>query len=302
MLMTTEMLTRQGLECNSIRRLIDCGDLVRVRRGVYADKPLPDDRVAAHLMRARAQALTLAEDKVFSHQTAGAIHGLPVWRPMLTRIAVTRPGRSGGQLRPELAIRVAPLAEDEIVLADEWKVTSIPRTAADLGRMLPLEWGLPVLDAALRAGVTREDLAEQVARARRRPGVRTLAAGLNFADGLSESPGESIARLVFMRLGIPAPVLQRDIVHSVSGLFLGRPDFSWPDLGIFAEFDGSMKYTRGVEEGDLADVVMREKRRELAICADDWSCFRMTWAELFDPQLILALWQVALNERGGRGR
>lgn len=302
MLMTTDMLTRQGLESNGIRRLVDRGELVRVRRGVYADSPLPDDRVAAHLMRARALGLTLAPDKVFSHQTAGAIHGLPVWRPVLTRIAVTRPGRSGGQLRPDLAIKVAPLAEDEVVNVDGWRVTSIERTAADLGRMLPLDWGLPGLDAALRAGVTREAMAEQVTRARRRPGVRALAAALDLADARSESPGESLARLVFWRLGIPAPVLQRDIVHSVTEAFLGRTDFCWPDLGIFAEFDGRVKYTRGVEEGDLAEVVMREKRRELAICADDWSCFRLTWAELFDPQLVMAMWQVALKQRGGRGR
>lgn len=67
-------------------------------------------------------------------------------------------------------------------------------------------WGLPVIDAALRKGLTLEELQDRAAAARRWPGVRTLKAALDLADADAESPGESISRLVLFRLGLPTPV------------------------------------------------------------------------------------------------
>jgi very-short-patch-repair endonuclease len=62
-------------------------------------------------------------------------------------------------------------------------------------------------------------------------------------------------------------------------------DFAWPELGVFLEFDGKVKYESLLKDGERAsDVVIREKRREEMICGlTGWRCIRITWADLFNP-------------------
>lgn len=293
MLHRTEVLLRQGIGPGELQRMVERGEMVRVRRGVYADGPLTEDPRIDHLTRARAAALTLSDNKVFSHQTAGVLHDLPVWRPSLARVVATRPGRSGGRTRHDLIIRVAPLPDQDVTEINGLKVTSLARTVADLSRECPLLWGLPAVDAALRKGATPGQLAAQADAARRWPGVRTFKAALDLADGRAESAGESISRLVLFQLGLPTPVLQQDIAHSRTGKFLARPDFCWPDLRIVGEFDGKVKYSCGLDNGNLDDIVLREKRREHDLRADGWTVIRWIWAELFERQSIWDQWLLA---------
>jgi hypothetical protein len=281
--------------------MVERGEVVQVRRGVYADEPFTGDHKLDHIIRARAAALLLSDNKVFSHQTAGVLHGLPVWRPRLVRVAVTRHGRSGGRRDANLILRAAPLPETDITMVDGLPVTTLARTAADLARDLPLMWALPVLDSALRLGLEREELKAQEKAVARWPGVRTFKAALRLADAAAESPGESISRVVFHRLGIPPPLLQQDIFHSETGKFLGRPDFCWPELRIVGEFDGKVKYSCGADDEKLEDIVMREKRREHELRADAWEVIRWVWAELFEPQAILEQWRVACAASARRG-
>lgn len=293
MLYTTEALLAQGIGPTTLHRMVERGEVVRIRRGVYADVPPTDDLRLDHLTRARAAALMLSDNKVFSHQTAGVLHHLPVWRPSLTHVAATRSGQSGGRKTRDLVIRVAPLPDHDVTEIAGLPVTTVARTAADLARDFPLMWGLPVIDAALRQGVSPEELAHQARSARRWPGARTLKAALGLADGRAESPGESISRLTLHQLGIPAPLLQHDLFHSRTGKFLARPDFCWPDLRIVGEFDGKVKYSCGIQDANLDEVVMREKRREHDLRADDWIVIRWVWAELFDRQSLWDQWVIA---------
>lgn len=283
----------EGLGTEEIRRMVNQGQLVRIRQGVYADLPLTGDDKADHRLRAQAASLMLDANKVFSHQTAGLLHELPIWRPMLGRVAVTRDGRSGGRRTSDLHVRVAPLPLTDQTLIEGLRATSLGRTAADLARTLPFDWGVPVIDAALAAGLSTEQLAEQAQQAAHWPGVRRLRAALEFGDARAESPGESLSRVVLRRLGLPAPELQRRIYSSTTGVLLGRPDFCWPELRVIGEFDGRVKYTCGIDAGDLADVVLREKQREHNLRADKWSVMRWVWKELYEPESILAQWQVA---------
>lgn len=289
---------REGLGAEEIRRMVAKGQFVRVRQGVYADLPLSGDHRTDHRLRAQAASLMLDANKVFSHQTAGLLHGLPVWRPFLQRVAVTRNGHSGGRRTDDLHVRVAPLPLSDQAVIDGLRVTSLARTAADLARTLPFDWGVPVIDAALAAGLSVDLLAEQAQQATHWPGVRRLRAALEFGDPLAESPGESLSRVILSRLGLPAPDLQRRIYHSKSGILLGRPDFCWPALRIIGEFDGRVKYTCGIDSDDLAEVVMREKQREHNLRADDWSVIRWVWKELYEPESILAQWHLARAAAG----
>ena len=71
-----------------------------------------------------------------------------------------------------------------------------------------------------------------------------------------------------------------------AGRLFARLDFSWPDFGVFLEFDGKEKYERFRRENEtLEEFLMREKKREERICQlTGWVCIRITWADLENPE------------------
>ena len=89
---------------------------------------------------------------------------------------------------------LAALEPEDVVLVGRRRVTSATRTVVDVARIVPFEQGVIVADAALRLGLTtHEQLAEQLKRSRRMPGARAAGRVIAFADGRSESVGESAA-------------------------------------------------------------------------------------------------------------
>ncbi|GAA5148156.1 hypothetical protein GCM10025768_09390 [Microbacterium pseudoresistens] len=140
--------------------------LVRLRPGAYASADAwgaarPEDRVVA---RARALRLTAAESPVFSHETAAAIHGLPLYRPDPDRVHISlddaRPGAAHGTVRHRSQLR-----DDEVVEVDGLRCTSLIRTVADVARTATFERAVVVADAALRvvAGRVRQGYDEDSA-------------------------------------------------------------------------------------------------------------------------------------------
>ena len=67
-------------------------------------------------------------------------------------------------------------------------------------------------------------------------------------------------------------------------------DFAWPELGVFLEFDGRVKYERFRRPGETLDeFLLREKARESLVCQiTGWTCIRITWADLDRPELLAA--------------
>ena len=112
---------------------------------------------------------------------------------------------------------------------------------------------------------------------------RTLHAQLvvRLADGRSESPGETRTRYLCWRHGLPAPVLQFE-VYDEYGQLVGISDFAWPEHRLLGEFDGRMKYGRGLVPGqDPSDVIFNEKRREDRLREiTQWAMVRLVWADL----------------------
>jgi hypothetical protein len=88
-------------------------------------------------------------------------------------------------------------------------VTTAARTAIDLARALPFRAGVVAADSALhRRLATKDELQSVLATCSRWRGAATAAGVIGFADGRSESPLESIARVVFRDCGLPPPQLQ----------------------------------------------------------------------------------------------
>ena len=135
-------------------------------------------------------------------------------------------------------------------------------------------------DAALRAGLERPALDTALRRARGWPGVPAARRAVAFADGRSETVGESRSRVAIALAGLPAPALQWPIRLGGS---TACTDFGWARQRTVGEFDGKVKYGRLLEPSqDVGEVVYAEKLREDAIRSESWQVVRWTWPDLRD--------------------
>ncbi|MCC6496005.1 MAG: type IV toxin-antitoxin system AbiEi family antitoxin domain-containing protein [Propionibacteriaceae bacterium] len=278
----TRQLNAAGQSPKVRARMARAGELVVVRHGAYADAP-PAGALDRHRRLIEGTVPLLGEATVLSHVSAGVLHGLPSWESMLGRVSVVRRSNGHGSRRRYLHVMTAPLTDREVVDVDGLMVTSIVRTAIDLACSLDFERAVAVLDAALHLGGDPLVLADILARAARRRGVITARAALKFADGRSESVGESVSRVRMAAAGLPMPELQLNVFDGLGG-WLARPDFCWEEFGVLGEFDGQIKY-QGTRE-EVSQAVMQEKRREARLREAGWGVVRWDWADLGNPRAL----------------
>jgi hypothetical protein len=243
----------------------------------------------------------LAHDSVLSHTSAAVLHGLPLWRVPLQRLHVSRNQDSGGHRSAWVHVHTVRSALPAMHV-DGVAVTSVARTVVDCARMLPFEQSVVIADAALHLGLaTQQELAVAAWEMRGYAGVQRARRVVEFADGRSESVGESRSRVLFARIGLPVMELQHEI-RDHAGLLVARVDFALPGLRIAGEFDGKVKYGRLLRPGQTpGDVVFEEKRREDAVRDLQWGVVRWVWDEIGSPAVVGDRWRRAIaRARMGR--
>ena len=278
----TAQLRAAGYTVGELHRMRRTGALTSVRRGVYVAGAQPDDAAVRHLLLVRAALAELDGSSVVSHASAAVVHGLSVWGLPLDVVAVTRDRSRTGARRSNLVhVHSAPLSCDEVVVVDGLPCTSVARTVVDLARIAPFEQAVVSADAALRGGLERPLLVEALQRATGWVGVPAARRAAAFADGRSESVGESRSRVAIARAGLPPPALQWPVRYGASTAYA---DFAWVAQRTVGEFDGKVKYGRQLLRPgqDVGDVVYEEKLREDAIREEDWGVARWTWRDLDD--------------------
>ncbi len=287
-------LNDEGLTRNSLNRLLREDELSRIRRGVFTDPtPAPDNIVHTQLIHATLP--LLSAEAVVSHQSAAILLGLPYAGQPPNRVHVTRLTGSNGRSRGCLTVHKALLSPDEITDVGGVPVTTLARTAVDLARDSSYEWGVIAMDAALRLGASREELGASVLQCGRMWGVTRARAALDFADGRSESPLESVSRVHFSRMGIPMPEPQF-VIRTPSGQFVARADFGWKAERLVGEADGMIKYGELLRPGQTAiDAVRSEKAREQAIRDQGFWVVRWGSREAWDLPVLTKLITNALR-------
>jgi predicted transcriptional regulator of viral defense system len=276
-------LLAAGYTDRELRRWLREGDLTLLRRGNYVTGEPPEEEHARHLLLVRAAFAALGPGAVASHVSAAVLHGLPTWAVALDRAHITRHRRSGGRRDRLVHVRTARLDQDEVVQLDGRPVTSVARTVLDLARTVSFESAVVTADGALGAGaVDASELTDSVRRFDRWPGCPAARRAIAFADGRSESVGESRSRVAIAMAGLPDPVPQWRVRDS-EGRQVGRVDFGWPERNVVAEFDGKIKYGRLVRpDRSAGDVVFEEKLREDDLRAQGLTVIRWTWPDLAD--------------------
>jgi hypothetical protein len=259
------------------------GDLVAVRRGAFVripDLPMDPyerDRVV-HLARLVATSRQLGPGVVLSHTSAALLWGLP--RVGGSAPHVTQATRPSGCVARDVVRHVHRLTNAEITHVAGLRTTTLRRTALDCATACRGTDAVVLLDAALRAGATREGLEDALAGWRGRRGVRQARELLELADDGAESAGESLARAAVLAIGLPRPETQVE-VSTAEGTVWG--DLGWEEWHLLLEYDGTGKYRGGGHEA-----LLREKRREDLIRECGWRVVRLGAADLRDPHRMLA--------------
>ena len=258
------------------------GNLVRVRRGAYADAVglTPED---AHLRLLRATLAELGPDAVASHASAALLHGLPVAPADLGLVRVTRRSPTHGRSGPGFRQSTASLASEEVVDAGGVPCTSATRTAIDVACSTSFGWAVGACDAVLHLELADADaLGLACAQASGRRGVQKARAAVAFADERAESVLESLSRVQLRRLGLPKPVLQFEV--TLDGRVVATTDFAWPEWGVVGEADGTQKYVdQAFDHRTGSEVIRDEKRREGKIRDAGWWITRWDWDLVHRP-------------------
>jgi hypothetical protein len=291
-----------GFSDGELARMVRRGELLRLQRGAYlpADPGVPNSAAERHRIVIAATVRGLKVPGVVSHASAAVLHGLPLWKVPVSRVHLIRRPPAGGSGSNRVHLHVTQLPDESVTLVDGMAVTDLTRTVVDLARTTPFECAVVAADAALASrGTTRSRLIGCLRDMGPGPGTRRASRVVAFADGRSESVGESRSRVLMQRLGLPVPQLQLT-VRRPDGSLVGRSDFGWPDTRTLGEFDGRVKYGRLLRPGQQpGDAVFEEKRREDELRDCGWEVARWTWPDLDKPRRVGDRLQRAFR-RGGR--
>ncbi|GAA1435765.1 hypothetical protein GCM10009616_33740 [Microlunatus lacustris] len=196
--------------------------------------------------RLRAWALVLPESAAFTHLTAAELRGwwLPHRVPAPVFVTVPRHDRHP-QRRGLLVDRTATTPAPSLAgLAVAPATETLLACARDLA-LLDL---VPMADFALRCGHVREDEIAELA-AGRRPGARMLRRLLPLLDRRSESPWESVMRVLHTAAGID--VVPQHVVRDSRGGFVARADLWLVGTRRLHEYDGEVHRDRDAHRSDL---------------------------------------------------
>lgn len=253
-----------------------------VRLAAGWDAGLPDTMVLEE--RCRALTRVLPPHAAFSHTTAAALHHLPL--PSTSpddplHVAVAR-GRRAPH-RAGIIGHQTELADADTDLRHGFLVTTPERTWCDLATLLPLEYLVAVGDRLIHRSLpatTIDRLERAVDSYGAARGVRLLRRALQLLDDGSESPRESIQRVIIVLAGLPRPVTNYEVFDD-EGAFVARVDLAYPGLKISMDYEGDQHRT---DKKQWRRDIVRFRR----LGAIGWDAKRYTADDIESPASFLA--------------
>lgn len=266
-----------------LREVQDLGLIVREGRSVYRVADAGAD-TASRLARAE---LAIAQPLIACHGSAADLFGFDVLNDGLLHVT-TLQARS---IRSPPGVKVHQMSlRSPRCIRSGIPVVHPADSAIDVAAAASEIDVLPVLDAALRAGVATRQLDEAVSRAGRLRGIQQVRRLLPRASSLAESPMESRARFRIYEAGLPEPDLQVVVPVSDGGFRL--LDCGWRRARVGLEFDG-----QDFHAGDGS--LDRDRRRGAQLIAAGWTVVHVTGADVYrNPERFTGLIRSLLRQRG----
>jgi hypothetical protein len=275
-----------GYDDRAIAAKLKSGEWVRVRHGSYVEakdwKPLSlEDR---HRVKARAVLKTAKSPVVLSHLSAAVELGADVWDLDLSEVHVTRLDGKCGRREAGVSQHRGRVDPNTVGHHDGVPLLGAARTIVDVTTQCDVEHGLVVANSLLHLGKTNLDDCWEASRAMDGwPDTVATRLVLKLADPRIESVGESRTCHFLWKQGLPWFEPQYEIRDS-TGRLVARVDFALPELGVFLEFDGRVKYDQLPPGKTLTQVLREEREREKLVCRlTGWVCIRISWKDLEHP-------------------
>jgi hypothetical protein len=203
-------------------------------RAVFPDVYVAKDTELTLRERARAGWLWSHRQGVLAGLTASALHGAEWVDDRLPVELVWSNARPPRGLRTHSWM----LCPAERCLVGSLPVTTIERTAFDIGRRRRLDDAVARLDALGNAtGFKADDVLAVAERHRGARGLRQLVAALDLYDAGAQSPKETWLRLLPIRAGYPRPQTQIPVI-SPDGRREYSIDMGWENIKVGVEYEG----------------------------------------------------------------
>lgn len=295
-------------DMRALRRRVSLGILCSPERGIFVRRhswaKLTPAEKNTWIVRALAE---MHPRWTFCLYSAALLHGLCVSYPLLDRVYVITP--RSGHARRDIRISRCQRESFDADEANGVRVTSLMDTLVDCLLDAGFSEGLVIADSFLRSyGCSKKRLMHEVAiRAKGRKGASCARRTAFYADGLSESGGESLARAVMIEEGFEIPVLQAKLPHPIDCNKEFRLDYLWklPDGGFVAgEFDGHAKLQdpRMLAGVTSMEALRRERQREALITVYGIRVMRFTFEDVRARKPLIALLERYGIPRKERGR
>ena len=273
--MDNSIRTAEALRIGITHRRLYGTKWSRVSQGIHtpsAPQPL------ALAQQCLALTKVMPRGGAFAHLTAGQLYGLwlprlPTWLPALAVLPPDeiRPERKGMYVFRSRAALPPPWRVEGLDLVPP--AVCIGQLAEDL-RLIDL---VIAIDSALHGGLCTQGDITDALRSRQR-GLPMLRQALSMCDGRSESPWETILRLLLVSSGVSVDV--QPMIYDDRGNFVARADTRIKGTRRLAEYDGAMHRERERHQADLL--------REKALARAGWERYGYVAKEIMDdPGRIL---------------
>ena len=285
-------LLAAGENEKTLRQSLQRGLYRRPRTGAYVDGAVWDAATAEarYAIKARAAYRQARTDVILSHASALPFNEAPLWGVDLAEVHLTRADGKTGRREAGIRQHCGRLVDGDVREVHGFQVMSPMRNCLEISTTASVEVALVVVNHFLHRGdFALEELRKRYSDGMERwPHSLTTDLVLRLADPRIESVGEARTAYMFWKQRLPMPVPQYEVYDG--DVLVARLDFALPELGVWFEFDGKVKYqgSAGSNE-DAATVVFREKRREDRVRElTGWRCLRITWQDLADPVKLAA--------------
>lgn len=206
-----------------------------VLHDVYASSELSDSIDT----RCDAAALVLPTSAVFCGVTAARLYGVPVPDRDLRVHAAVPPSAPTVPRIKQLKVHGYSIPPGHLREFKGRRLVSPERLLLELAAALPRIDMIVAGDHLLRHRLTaREEIIGFLELAHRRRGVRRVRLALPHLDERSDSPPETRLRILIVDAGLPRPLANQDVLNEW-GVWLARPDLSYPALKIAIQYEGA---------------------------------------------------------------